>query len=85
MRIGILATFRLESCFSSHQKEKEMDMEIGVLLASFALVFLTSFLLSVFGTGTFFSLLSISVVLGGVFLYTGETHPTFRKQLMGRY
>ena len=81
MRMGIVATFRLESCFSSHQKEKEIGMEIGVLLASVAVVFLTSFLLSVLGTGTFFSLLSISVVLGGALIYTGETHPTFRKQI----
>ena len=84
MAMGVVATFRLESCFSSHHKDKERCMEIGVLLVSFALVFLTSFLLSVLGTGTFFSLLSISIVLGGALIYTEETHPTFRKRLVGR-
>jgi hypothetical protein len=59
-------------------------MEIGVLLASFALVFLTSFLLSVLGTGTFFSLLSISLVLGGALIYNEETHLTSRKRLEER-
>ncbi len=58
-------------------------MEIGVLLVSFALVFLTSFLLSVLGTGIFFSLLGASVVLGGAIIYNEETHFTSRKQLEG--
>lgn len=57
-------------------------MEIGVLLVSLALVFLTSLLLSVLGTGTFFSLLGLSFILGGTLIYTGETHPTFRKRLV---
>jgi hypothetical protein len=59
-------------------------MAIGVLLVSFALVFLTSFLLSVLGTGTFFSLLGLSFILGGAFIYAGEIDETSRKRFVGR-
>ena len=59
-------------------------MEIGVLLASLALVFITSLVISALGTGTFFSLLSISAVLGGVLFYAGSTEGALRKRLAGR-
>jgi hypothetical protein len=84
MVVGVVATFPVIGCFSFQQEDKERGMEIGVLLVSLALVFLTSFLLSVLGAGTFFSLLSLSVVLGGAFFYTGETNPAFRKRIVGR-
>ncbi len=56
-------------------------MEIGVLLVSLALVFITSFFISVLGTGTFFSLLGISVVVGGVLIYAKEISLRLRKKL----
>jgi len=59
-------------------------MEIGVLLAALALVFLTSLLISALGTGTFFFLLSLSAVLSGILLYAGETGSLLKKRLAGR-
>jgi hypothetical protein len=54
-------------------------MEIGVLLASLIVVFLTSLLIAALGTGTFLSLLGLSVVLGGAVAYTGEINWPFNK------
>ena len=59
-------------------------MEIGVFLAALIIVFLTSIAISILGTGTFFSLLSISAVLGGILLYTRDTGSEFRKRLVER-
>lgn len=59
-------------------------MEIGVFLAALMLVFLTSLVISALGTGTFFSLLSISVLLGGILLYTGDTKSVLRKRRVAR-
>lgn len=59
-------------------------MEVGVLLASLALVFITSLLISALGTGVFFSLLSISAVLGVVLLSTGNSHLPLVKRWVGR-
>jgi len=56
-------------------------MEIGVLLASLVLVFITTLIISALGTGTFFSVLSISAVLGGVLLYVGNTEGALRNVL----
>lgn len=60
-------------------------MEIGVFLAALMLVFLTSLVISALGTGTFFSLLSISAVLGGILLYVGDTGSVLRKRLVERF
>lgn len=54
-------------------------MEVGVLLVSLALVFITSLLISALGTGVFFSLLSLSVVFGGFLFYTGNTESFMKK------
>lgn len=59
-------------------------MEIGVFLAAIILVFLTSLLISALGTGTFFSVLSISAALAGVLLYTRDTGRELRKRLIER-
>jgi hypothetical protein len=59
-------------------------MEVGVFLAALMLVLLTSLVISALGTGTFFSLLSISAVLGGILLYTGDTGSVLRKRLVDR-
>jgi hypothetical protein len=59
-------------------------MEVGVFLAALMLVFLTSLAISALGTGTFFSLLSISAVLGGILLYTRDTGSELRKRLVER-
>lgn len=59
-------------------------MEIGVFLAALMLVFLTSLVISALGMGTFFSLLSISAVLGGILLYTRDTGSELRKRLVER-
>lgn len=59
-------------------------MEIGVLLVTLTLVFVTSLLISALGTGTFFSLLSISAVLGGILFYAGDPAGIFRKLLSGK-
>ena len=55
-------------------------MVIGVLLVAFALVALTSVVISAVGTGVFFSFLGLSAVFGGLVLYTGNAEP-FRKRL----
>lgn len=60
-------------------------MEIGVFLAALMLVFLTSLAISVLGTGTFFSLLSISAVLAGILLYTKDTGAMLKKRLVERF
>lgn len=57
-------------------------MEIGVLLVSLALVFLTSFFISVLGTGTFFSLLGISLLLGGTIFYAKDISFRLRKKFL---
>lgn len=59
-------------------------MEVGVVLIALAIVFLTSLLISALGTGTFFSLLSISTVLAALFFYSGATNNVLRKRLVGR-
>lgn len=59
-------------------------MEVGVLLVTLALVFVTSLLISALGTGTFFSLLSISAVLGGILFYAGDAEGILRKRLSGK-
>jgi len=59
-------------------------MEVGVLLVTLTLVFVTSLLISALGAGTFFSLLSISTVLGGILLYAGGGEGIFRKLLSGK-
>ena len=58
-------------------------MVVGVLLVAFALVALTSAMISAVGVGTFFSLLSLSAVFGGFILYTGNEEP-FRKRLFDK-
>ena len=62
-------------------------MVIGVLLVAFALVALTSAVISVVGVGVFFSFLSLSVVFGGLALSTGNAEPfikrLFEKKLRG--
>jgi hypothetical protein len=59
-------------------------MEIGVLLVSLALVLITSLLISALGTGTFFSLLSVSVLIGIVFFSTGVSLSELKRRLVGR-
>lgn len=54
-------------------------MEVGVLLVSLALVFITSFLISVLGTSVFFSLLSLSAVFAGFLFYTGNAASVMKK------
>lgn len=59
-------------------------MEVGVLLVTLTLVFITSLLISALGTGMFFSLLSISAVLGGILFYAGDAEGIFKKLLGGK-
>jgi hypothetical protein len=59
-------------------------MEVGVLLVSLALVFITSLLIAALGTGAFFSLLSISAVLGAILFYARDTKLPLRKLLARR-
>jgi hypothetical protein len=59
-------------------------MEIGVLLASLALVVITSLLISVLGTGTFFSLLSVSVIVGVILFSTGASLSELKRRLVRR-
>jgi|RhiMethySRZTD1v2_1073278.scaffolds.fasta_scaffold64180_2 hypothetical protein len=46
--------------------------DLGVLLVAFALVALTSVVISAIGVSGFLSLLSLSAVFGGLALYTGN-------------
>ncbi|HXG19449.1 MAG TPA: hypothetical protein VNN62_10305 [Methylomirabilota bacterium] len=59
-------------------------MEIGVLLASLAVVLITSLLISALGTGTFFSLLSVSVIVGVILFSTGPSLSELKRRLVGR-
>jgi hypothetical protein len=59
-------------------------MEIGVLLVSLALVLLTSILISALGPGVFFSLLSISAVLGVVLFAPANGSRPLVKRWVGR-
>ncbi len=59
-------------------------MDVGVLLASLALVLITSLLISALGTGVFCSLLSVSAVLGLVLLPTGHNYLPLVKRWVGR-
>jgi|GEM_PF-3676415 len=47
-------------------------MVVGVLLVAFALVALTSAVISAVGTGVFFSFLGLGAVFGGLVFYTGN-------------
>ena len=58
-------------------------MVVGVLVVAFALVALTSAVISAVGVGVFFSFLSLSAVFGGLVLYTGNAEP-FRKRLFDK-
>ena len=55
-------------------------MEVGVLLVSLILVFVTSLLISALGTGAFLSLLSLSAVLGAVLFYAGDAELMLKKR-----
>ena len=59
-------------------------MEVGVLLVTLTLVLVTSLLISLLGTATFFSLLSITAVLGGILFYAGDPESILRKRLSGK-